>query len=376
MTMSLNQQRHSGGRKDGWFDAFFRWALVAKDIAIPAPKEKNANAQDVLRLYWESLRKYPLSIALIFGGALVASAIGVITPLYYKDFFDLLAQGGVAGNAHALRNIVLIVLGLNFITFLGWRTTNFTNHYLVSQMIGDLRERAFAYLIDHSQRFFTGTFVGALVERVNRFASAYDRLSDKVIYNIIPVIINVTGVVFVLARERPILALVIILWAGTFMLCNYVFARWKLKYDIAGAWENSKTTGILADIITNQPTVDAHGSHSLEKTRYQRQVEKQMHMSRFRWQLGESMETIQSLLIILVEFAVFYIGIELWAKGQFSIGMFVLVQAYIIHLSGQLWSFSRIVRDVYESFADAKEMAEIMLAPHEITEATDAQTID
>ncbi|MEK7118325.1 MAG: ATP-binding cassette domain-containing protein, partial [Patescibacteria group bacterium] len=48
----------------------------------------------------------------------------------------------------------------------------------------------------------------------------------------------------------------------------------------------------------------------------------------------------------------------------------------IIHLSGQLWSFSRIVRDVYESFADAKEMAEIMLTPHEITEATDAQTID
>lgn len=373
---SLEQQQNTGGRADGWFDAFFRWALVAKDIAIPAPKEKNANARDVLRLYSESLRKHPLSIALILGGAVLASAIGVIIPLYYKDFFDLLAQGGgVTGNAHVLRNIVLIVLGLNFITFLGWRTTNFTNQYLVSKVVGDLRKRAFAYMIGHSQRFFTGTFVGALVERVNRFASAYDRLADKVIYNIIPVIINVTGVVFVLSRERPVLALVIALWAGAFIACNYVFAHWKLKYDIAGAWENSKTTGVLADIITNQSTVDAHGSHALEKMRYQKQVEKQMHMSRFRWQLGESMETIQSFLIILVEFAVFYIGIGLWEKGQFSIGMFVLVQAYIIHLSGQLWSFSRIVRDVYESFADAKEMAEIMLAPHEITEAENAQTM-
>src|SRR3989338_354686 len=87
------------------------------------------------------------------------------------------------------------------------------------------------------------------------------------------------------------------------------------------------------------------------------------------------METIQALLIVLVEFAVFYIGVSLWEKGQFSIGMFVLVQAYIIRLSGQLWSFSRIIRDVYESFADGKEMAEIMLIPHEITEMADAQII-
>ena len=374
--MSTQQLGHDReGSSGGWFDAFFRRVLFAKDIVITAPKVKHANTGDVLRLYGDSLRQYPLTIILILTGVLAASVTGVFIPLFYKDFFDLLAQGSVAGSGHALRNVVLVILGLNLIAFMGWRTTNFTNQYLAARVMGDLRTRAFAYLIDHSQRFFTGTFTGTLVQRVNRFANAYDRLADKIIYDIVPIVVNVTGVVWILLGERPIIALVILIWAGLFIACNYVFAQWKLKYDIASAEQDSKTTGVLADIITNQPTVDAHGSHAFEKLRYNTQVRRQMHMNRFRWNLGETMETIQALLIVLVEFAVFYIGVSLWEKGQFSIGMFVLVQAYIIRLSGQLWSFSRIIRDVYESFADGKEMAEIMLIPHEITEMADAQMI-
>jgi ATP-binding cassette subfamily B protein len=183
-------------------------------------------------------------------------------------------------------------------------------------------------------------------------------------------------VIWVLLKKEPLLAVIILVWTLVFLSCNYFFARWKLKYDIASAEQDSRTAGTLADIITNQPAVDAHGSHQFEKSRYRAQVQLQMRLSRFRWDLGESMESLQAFLIVLVEFAIFYAGIGLWEQGRFSIGMFVLVQAYIIHLAGQLWSFSRIVRDVYESFADAKEMAEIMQTPHEITERPDARVIE
>lgn len=361
---------------EGWFDRLIRRMFFVSDIHITTPKVSLAETKDVLWLYFGSLRRFPWSIVAVLVSILVASSVTIIIPIFYKQFFDLLtASGSAESQVVPLRNIILSILALNAVVFLARRVTSFGNQFLASSVMGDLRGRAFAYLIDHSQRFFTGMFTGTLVQRVNRFANAYDRLADRVLFDIIPIIIQVVGIIWILLGERPIVAIIILVWALIFIGFNYVFARWKLKYDIASAAQDSKTTGILADIITNQQTVDAHGSHALEKARYRSEVRTQMRMTRFRWNLGESMETIQALLIVLVEFAVFYYGIDLWAKGQFSIGMFVLVQTYIFSLTGRLWSFSRIIRDVYEGFADAKEMAEIMLAPHEISEIPDTEKI-
>ena len=41
----------------------------------------------------------------------------------------------------------------------------------------------------------------------------------------------------------------------------------------------------------------------------------------------------------------------------------------------QLWGFTRLVRDVYQSYADAKEMVEIRLLPHEIKDKIDANEL-
>lgn len=364
-------------RKGGLLDVFFRRILFAKHIEIPPPREKHVNTRDVLLLYAGSVRRHPLAITLVILGSLTASVIAVVTPLYYKDFFDLLAQqGGVSERVGELTHTIVAIFGLGLVSFISWRTANFGMQYLASSVVANLRERAFAYLIGHSQRFFSGTFTGTLVQRVNRFANSYDRLADRVVYDILPIIVQVSGVIWILARKQPVMAFIILLWTAIFIGFNYVFARWKLKYDIASAAQDSKTTGTLADIISNQSAVEAHGSHQMERTRYAAQVEMQMYMNRFRWNLAQSIDSVQSLFMVVVEFAVFYVGVGLWAKGQFSIGMFVLVQAYIIRLSGQLWSFSRIIRDIYESFADAKEMAEIMLTPHEISDKKDARVIE
>ncbi|MDO8521271.1 MAG: ABC transporter ATP-binding protein [bacterium] len=354
----------------GWLDAFFRRILFAKDIVIPPPKGKNAQVQDVLLLYFESVRQFPVSALIALSGVSIASVIALIVPLYYKDFFDVLAQGGdPLGHIAKLRTIIFIILGFGVANFIIWRAMHFGMQYLAAKVMGDLRKRAFGYTIDHSHRFFASTFVGTLVQRINRFAHSYDRLADKVVYDIVPIIIQVTGVIWILTRKQPVMAAVIAGWTVLFIGFNYLFARWKLKYDIASAAQDSKTTGTLADIITNQPAVESHGSHDIEKARYGAEVGMQMLMNRFRWNLSQTVDAVQAALIVFVEFAIFWIGIELWVKGQFSIGTFVLVQAYIIRLSNQLWGFSRIVRDIYESFADAKEMAEIMLFPHEITES-------
>lgn len=354
----------------GRLDAFFRRVFFANNIVLPPEKARNVATRDVLHLYAQSVRRFPVSVFLSLTGVAISSVIALVVPLYYKDFFDILAKSSnAAESAGELRMIIFTILGLWSVNLVTWRAAHFGMQYLAASVMGDLRERAFGYMIDHSHRFFASTFVGTLVQRVNRFAHSYDRLADRIVYDIVPILIQVVGVIWILTREQPVVAVVIALWTVLFISFNYLFARWKLRYDIASAAQDSKTTGTLADIISNQPAVESHGSSAIEKLRYGTQVNMQMLMNRFRWNLSQTVDSVQAVLIILVEFGVFYVGVGLWAEGKFSIGLFVLVQAYIIRLSNQLWSFSRIVRDIYESFADAKEMAEIMLLPHEIVES-------
>ena len=87
------------------------------------------------------------------------------------------------------------------------------------------------------------------------------------------------------------------------------------------------------------------------------------------------MEAGQALLIFLIEFVVFYLAIGYWTENIVTVGFFVLLQAYILGLTHRLWEFSRVVRDIYESYADAKEMVEIMTLPYEIRDLKDARTL-
>ena len=56
-------------------------------------------------------------------------------------------------------------------------------------------------------------------------------------------------------------------------------------------------------------------------------------------------------------------------------GGVVLLQAYVINIIHQLWGFTRVVRDIYQSYADAKEMVENLLLPHEIKDAPMAKEL-
>jgi ATP-binding cassette subfamily B protein len=88
------------------------------------------------------------------------------------------------------------------------------------------------------------------------------------------------------------------------------------------------------------------------------------------------LDAIQAFFAFVIEFAIFYFAIVYWEMGFLTVGSFVLIQLYIVGLSGQLWNFARIVRDFYQGYADSKEMIEIMQLPYEIKDAPTAKNVN
>jgi len=332
--------------------------------------------KDIFRAFWTGIRAHTGLLAIMVTSMVIVNIAEVISPLYYKRFFDTVIEAtdkvAVGGT---LLHIIVIILGFNIAIWLGYRIASFADNRFLTKVSALLRQSAFDNLMHHSYSFFSNNFTGSLVQRVNRFARAFDRLSDKIVWNIIPLIVKIVGIGIVLYLFKPIIAVVMLGWAIVFIFFNYLVSVWKLKYDIKVAEADSRSTGVLADDITNHHSIQLFTTFITESRLFKKVTGEQAKAHEVSLDISAVVEAGQALLIFFIEFFVFYLAIGYWTDDIITVGFFVLLQAYILGLTHRLWEFSRVIRDIYESYADAKEMVEIMLLPHEIKDRQGAKDL-
>lgn len=329
--------------------------------------------RDVVFSMWQGMsREWSVMLAIVLGiGG--ASAFEIATPLYYKKFFDALASSqDKAELAPQLIHIIIIILALNAAAWVCWRVGSFAITRFETRSMATLRQQAYDSLVYHSYSFFADNFAGALVQRVGRYARAFERLADRIMWDIIPLIVRVSGAVIITAYVFPMLAVIIFAWVFLYIAINYFYSKWRLKYNLQMVQADSRTTAVLADSITNQNNIDIFSQHSNEQKHFKEVTEEQSRITLRNWNVGQWLDAIQGGLIALMEFAIFYVTIRYWGQGLVTVGTFILVQLYVLGLGKRLWDFGRIIRDFYEGFADAKEMVEIMKLPYEIKDVPSA----
>ena len=323
--------------------------------------------KDVLRAFWQGIKPQKRWLFLLLFLIVLSNIVAVIIPLFYQQFFDVLtADGDKSIIAKNLLMIVIYIGALNGLSWIFYRIATLANNTYQTAVIANLKQQSYDYLMRHSYSFFSNSFTGSLVQRVSRFAKAFERLSDRLTWDLLPLLVRVIAILIVVLFINKWIALVLLVWAVIFLMFNVVFSKWKLKYDIKVAEIDSKATGYLADTIANQNAIQLFNSFKDESQGYKNVTDAQAKSTRFAWNLDAIIEAGQSFLSFAIEFILFFFAIKYWQQGLITVGVFVLFQAYLLNLIHQLWGFTRMVRDVYQGYADSKEMVEILLLPHEI----------
>ncbi len=342
-----------------------------KNIIYPEVKIKN-----VLAAFWRGIspQKWGLLFLTIF--IILANIAAIISPIFYKQFFDVISTSGDKPIiAHKLLLIIIQIAILNGFVWLFYRIATIYNNSYQTGTIARLKQQAYDYLMEHSYSFFSNNFTGSLVQRVNRFARSFETLSDRLIDDVLPLFVRVVSVVIIIFFVNKWIALIILVWIIIFLSFNVIFSRWKLKYDILIAEIDSKTTGYLSDTITNQNTIQLFNGYRFESNGYKSVTDEQARMTKISWNLNAIMEAGQAFLGFSIQFLLFYFAIRYWEQGIITIGVFVLLQVYIIGLIDQLWGFTKVIRHAYQAYADAKEMVEILLLPYEIKNKPNAKEL-
>ena len=260
---------------------------------------------DVLKAFWLAIRPQKFWFFTLISSMILANIIPILTPIFYKQFFDIIAVSATSDRAvvaQQLTQIIFYVAFLNFFYWLFYRIAEISNISYQLNTIARLKQQAYNYLIDHSYSFFTNNFIGSLVQKVNRFARAYERLSDHLIWDIIPLLVRTISIFIIVLYINRTIAFVLMGWAIIYLIFNLLFSNWKLKYDLKIAQIDSKTTAYLADTLANQNTVSLFAKSQFESRGYRNITEEQAKVAKFTWSLDTLINSGQALLIFIIEF--------------------------------------------------------------------------
>jgi len=333
------------------------------------------NTKTTLKLFLKSNARYPWLFSFILIGIVGATFAEAIGPLFYKDFFDKMTQDLTITNPQSLVHILIYILLINLGGQMFWRLAIISASLSESKVIADLSNFCFKALHRHSFSFFNNNFVGSLTKKVNRFTRSYESIVDRFYWDFLPLILGVSIILFVLFSRNFWLGLILIAWCALFITLNFLFLKFKYKYDLQRSELDSKVTGLLADTITNNANIKLLCGTQRETTAFADLNEQLRRIRTFVWTMGSIFQGLQGFLMVTLEIGIFYLAIGLKQQGILTLGDFVLIQTYLIQIFSKIWNFGHTLQKVYEDLAEAEEMAEIINLPSEINDRAKATTL-
>ena len=329
-----------------------------------------------LEIFWRHSKKYSWRVTIILACILIFTILQAYIPLLYRDLIDSLATPAANRNIDQALRIVVLILVVNVIRVTIFRVINFVNNYFQPRVMADLMNTCYQYLQKHSYGFFTSNFVGSLVTKVRRFERSFEHIADQIIFELGRSLLDIVVILAILLWQYRTFGIVVLIWSILFMSFVYFFSRFKLPYDIRRAAADSRTTGQLADAVTNNTNIKLFTNYEFEYERFGNVVEDQFRLRKKSWDLGTIADAIQSVLMVGMEFFVIYTAVKMWNRGVVTVGDIALLQMYLLRMFDKLWGMGRNVRNIYEALADANEMTEILLQEHDIKDTSGAGAIE
>jgi len=343
---------------------------------MPQETKKKTRVWPVLRAYTIASLRYPGTLLLAVLGVAGMQFVSITVPLYLKQLTDILSRNTPSADVvQALLIILAVYAGLGVVNWISRRVQMASIMRIEARVMADLANDAFANLIGHGHDFFLSNFAGTLTRRVTRFSRSYEQVLDSVILNFLPTLIFATGSIAVLYNRSHWLGLALLAWVLVFITLQVVMTKWRHPLRVMRAAEDSKMTGALSDIIGNHSAVTLSAAATYEKKSFGSIVESWRTATTRAWSADNLIQGIQQALAICIEVALLGIGVFLWEKGVITVGDFVLIQLYIFSLIDQVWNIGNTLRRLYDAFADASEMIDIMELPFSITDVPDADPL-
>lgn len=342
-------------------------------------KSSTISIKKIFQYYLEAFtKKNKVLYIIIVCSQILRTSSFVISPFMFKKVFDYISEQANVVKPENFTYVFNILLLIIFIRLLAWvvaRIYAFSVAILLPEVNTQLKSNAYSYLMRHSYTFFANSFVGGLTQKVNKYADSFWSLSERFTNDFLVLFIKVTGMIIVLLFVDIRIGIAMFGWIFIFLFISFKLSKIRKPISIARATAITKTNSHLSDTIGNQNSASLFSLFWFEEKSFKSVLKNFESAVKKRALFDAKVNAFYSGFIIFAELGLVGGALYLWSKGQVTIGTIILLQTYIISLIDDVWGFSRIVQAVEESYADAREMVEILETPHEVQDKPDAKLL-
>ncbi len=240
----------------------------------------------------------------------------------------------------------------------------------------DISSRVFGHLHNLSLSFHLDRKMGALSRDMDRGSTAVINFLRMVVFNILPVGIEITVVLGILWQQLDgryvVITLCIIVVYGFF---TFQVTRWRTKFRVQMNNSESAANTWALDSLINYETVKMFTNERLEREGYDRAL-RQWGDTSFKNSLSLSFLNTGQGLIVAVGLTVLMIlaasGVR---QGDLTIGDFVMVNAFLIQLYIPLNFLGSVYRDLNHALVDMERMFDLLDAEPEVTDQPGAAAL-
>ena len=332
------------------------------------------------RLYLELARKYKWHfVFLIFIVTLIS-----LTRVAEKLFFKVLIDDGTAFTAGTLSatdfiaflGILAIAYGITVFvkTCAHWINLHLVNR-LDTALMYDIKRKFFDHIIGLSHRFHTTHKTGSMISRVTRGARAIEGITDALVMNGAPLVIQIIVVassVWYFDRQS---AIVILLTCAAFITYSLYILRIHMKANVEMNTAEDAEKANIGDVFTNIDSIKYFGKEHTIKQKYAALA--QITRKKFiqGWDYYRWMEAGQSFIIAVGVFFLIYFPLQQFIAGTMSLGTLTFLYTVYFNIAEPLYGFVWGARRFYECMADLQGLAEYDRLTNDIKDAPHASEL-
>ncbi len=325
--------------------------------------------KQIIKLFWNFSKERAVERNFALITPVVAVVMNaIIAPYVLSRFIDTLQSGSItlAGSW----DIITLYATLIFVgEVIIWRLALYFTWTLEAKTSRTVYLTIFNKLAREDMTFHANRFGGSLVSQSTKFTGAYERFWDTIIWSLLPMITTVVGSIigmFLVGLWQY--AVFLGVYAIIFAVTVFIGSRFTTILNRKEAAMSTRSSGYLADMVTNVATVKAFGREKHEHSSAKRYIGDWYDATnQLKWGVLKSTSAFSSLYALGAIGALIFAAYG--AEHNFvSAGLVYLVFMYAININRQLFEMNSIIRTYNRIIGDADEMTRILSREQEVTD--------
>ncbi|KWR71668.1 MULTISPECIES: ABC transporter ATP-binding protein [Pseudomonas] len=314
---------------------------------------------------WAYLAILLLQITAVVCTVLIPWSLGQVTRLVNANGTTDALFWPVAGFA------VLVALEVVFT-----RSANTINIRVLPRQRARVTHTVYAYLQQHSHRFVSNEFAGALAHKVSEVAMGVNQTMNILLFDLIPLLVTLSLASLVLASASGLLAAFMLGWSVLFIAVSFLLARRSHPLAQQYSAARSISTGKVVDAVTNLSNVRLFARHSHELDYLSGYLDRELaaagrslgYMEKIRW--------FQNSCGMALKIGMLLLTLWLWRSGAISIAAFVMATSMALLIINDVASLSRRFLELFEATGNIANGVRTLIRPHEVVDRPDARRLE